>query len=91
MMIEKVIVNNSSKETTDEQVLRMLAALEKQFNTGPIIGEVREPLLFALRNLMIRDMILESMGMNVHQREKIFFATEAAFDERDKKIIAERN
>lgn len=68
--IERVIGHG---KTINEKIENMLEAIENQFSTGPIIGEKRDIILHLLRNLMIRDFILEcEFGLSLEQRENLF-------------------
>lgn len=89
MEVDKVILTTKNK-TSDEINDDMIGMFEKNFNTGPIIGEARECLSHAVNNLYIRDLCLEALGFDEVKREEMFRATTAMIDERNANILALR-
>ena len=87
---KKIIVEGSAAMTSIEKDLAMLKGLEQMMGTGPIIGEAREVIIQLSRNIMVRDLLLDSMGMSVETREHIFKVINDGLDARDAKILAER-
>lgn len=90
MNVEKIILEGQDNLTAEEKDMRMLKVIEKQMGTGPIIGEAREVLLTMSRNILVRDLLLDSLGVTVEKREGIFHTINDMLAERDKKIIADR-
>jgi hypothetical protein len=79
------------KKTSTEICLDLLAALEKQFETGPIIGESREVIVHLLRGLYHRDMLLEhKFGLTAALRTIDLYEIARAFDARDFNILNAR-
>lgn len=87
--IKKLIIDQAGK-TSMERDLAMLSLIEKSMGTGPIIGEAREVLLTMSRNIMVRDLLLDSMGCPVDKRESIFHMINNMLDEQDKDILEAR-
>lgn len=90
MQVDRIVLNDQNKLTSDERDLQMLKAIEKQLGTGPIIGEAREVVLTMSRNIMIRDLVLDSMNVPVEVREKMFRYANEYLAEQDKKILEKR-
>lgn len=90
MEMNRIVLNNVDKLTSDEKDLLMLSALEKEFNTGPIIGEARALILRLSRNIQIRDLLMSVSGLDDNRREELFLAVTKMMDERDAEILAER-
>lgn len=87
----RVVIEDHGKEmTTDERALAMVAGLEKELNTGPIIGEAREALIQMSHNLLARDLLLDAMGVDVNKREQIFADVMRIARERDAEILKKR-
>ncbi len=90
MNVERIILSGQDKLTSEEKDFQLLHEIEKQLGTGPIISEAREALLFMSRNLQVRDMLLDAMGLTTELREKYFIEINSMLDLRDQKILAER-
>lgn len=88
--VKKIIIQDQNNLTSDERDVQMLEAAQKMFNTGPIIGEAREVLLYFSRNLMVRDLLLDSMGMDAKAREKMFLEVTKEIEAKDKEILEKR-
>ena len=89
--VHKVVVDHDVDTLSNEKCLKMLKEMEKQFNTGPIIGEARELLLNLIHNLYQRDLVLDAMGMSVKKREEIFKEVCKMEEVRDNEIKEKRN
>jgi len=90
MRVEKIILEADSETTSDERDLMMLNKIEEMLGTGPIIGEGREVILNLSRNLMIRDLILTSLGVPEDAKEELFRKANEIMREKDAKILKER-
>lgn len=88
--VEKIILNDQSNLTSDEKDMQMLKLMETRLNTGPIIGEARDVLLQLSRNLLVRDLYLDVLGISVDQRQDIFNSINKALAKRDKEILKAR-
>lgn len=89
MNFEKIIIQQNNRTSTERDE-DMLKALEKHMNTGPIIGEAKEVILQLSRNIMIRDYLLEAMGVPVDTRETMFNQVSKMLDDQDAEILAKR-
>lgn len=90
MDIKKIILEGQDKLTSDEKDEQMVDAISKLLNTGPIIGDSRDALLHMSRNIMVRDLLLDAMGMPVEYREKMFVTINGMLEARDKEILDAR-
>lgn len=90
MEVNKIVLRDQGKKTSEERDADMLRAVEKNLGTGPIIGEAREVLLSMSRNIMVRDLLLDAIGVTVERREQFFRDINKMMAEQDKKILAER-
>lgn len=87
----KIIIGDDGHEmTTTERALAMIRAMEKQFHTGPIIGEARELLVQMSHNILARDLLLDVIGIDVDQREKVFKEVMDCAQKRDIEILEKR-
>lgn len=84
------IIVEAEGKTSEEKNLALLHALEKQFKTGPIIGEARELILHLSDNLLVRDLLLSSMGFTDKKREQAFFQISEYLIKKDEEIMAAR-
>lgn len=90
MEVVKIVVENNQDLTSHEKNLQMMKLVEKQLNTGPIIGEAKEVVLFLLRNLLVRDHIISALGLHDDKKESLFVFTEEYLDKNDKEILEKR-
>jgi hypothetical protein len=89
MNIEKIIIPQKNR-TSSERDEDMLKSIQKHMNTGPIIGEAREVILTLSRNIMVRDYLLQGMGVSIESREKWFNEINVMLDEQDAEILKAR-
>ena len=87
----KIIIQNSDEKTSEERNLELISSIEKQFNTGPIIGEAREVLYFMAENLMVRDLMLHMAGVTDAKKISMFSIVLTQIKKRDEDILKERN
>lgn len=87
---ESVVLNSDANMTSRERDLMMIKSLEEKFKTGPIIGDAYEVILQLSRNIQVRDVLLQMMGMPVGERERMFQIVNDAMDARDQTILDER-
>lgn len=90
MEVLKIVMKNDQRLTSHERIFQMLKVVEKQLNTGPIIGEAREVVLFLIRNLLVRDQIISALGVTNEKKEELFIFTEEYLDQTDKEVLEER-
>ena len=86
----KIIIDCTGKLTSDEKDLALVRAMEKQFNTGPIIGEAFELLIHMSRNLQARDLLLSAMGVDDDKKEKMFVEVMKLAEKYDDEILEKR-
>lgn len=90
MNVTKVLIPSDSNTTSMESHEKMLKSLERTFDTGPIIGESREVIFSLMRNLYIRDLLLDAMNITEEKRLELFLNVEKVIDEKDKEIMLKR-
>ena len=79
------------QKTKSENVLALIKSLEGEFNTGPIIGEAKELLFYMAENILVRDFILATMGVNEEIKEKLFLTALDVFQARDDQLLKTRS
>ena len=90
LQVDQVIVQVSGEETSRERWTKMLHAMEKQFKTGPIIGESKELLIYLISNLEVRDLILSGFGISDEEKAGIFEHAMVEMKKQDEEIKAKR-
>ncbi len=90
MPVEQITIHDQEGSTNDEMDIALLQGMEKLFETGPIIGEAREVLLHMARNIRVRDLILDSMNVELEQRKEMFEFVGMKLIEMDKDILKKR-
>ncbi len=89
MSMDKIEIKVRGK-TSEESNLQLISSFEKQFNTGPIIGEAKELLFQMANNIFIRDILFDSMGVDIKEREHRFKTVQALIEEKDEEILKKR-
>ena len=69
LKIDRITIDVNNILTSTEQNELLLKSLEENLNTGPIIGEARDVILHLANNLFVRDLYLDSIGLDVKKRE----------------------
>ena len=82
--------NSNGPLTAHEKDILLLERVEKLMNTGPIIGEGRDILLSLSRNLAVRDIYLDSMGLDIKKRQMVFKSIIKMMDKNDEEILKQR-
>ena len=92
METKKIIIEekDGQRMTSVERDQMLVRQVEKVMNTGPIIGEAKEIIEALSRNLVVRDLMLDLMGVDVNAREKAFVLVTGAMEKRDAEILKER-
>lgn len=89
-MASAVLIVSGKDKTLEERNNEMIKLMEDHFKTGPIIGEARELLEYMSTNIYVRDLILDSFGMDEHKRKSYFDSVMKLIEEKDEEILAAR-
>lgn len=87
--MQEIIIEGDNL-TSDEKDDLFVKRVEKNLGTGPIIGEAYEILRQLSRNLMIRDLLLDAMGVSIENRKAMFKKVNSMLKEKDREILAKR-
>lgn len=88
--LKKIIIEDFNNKTSEEKHLDLIKQMEIQFNTGPIIGEAREVLYYMSQNLMVRDLLLNAMGVSDERKAELFIEVTEMIESKDKEILEAR-
>lgn len=86
-----MLIAPSNKDLTSGEMHQIvLKSLEKEFGTGPLIGEGREVILTLLENLYTRDITLDVMGVTLERRKEMFLKVAEITKKNDAETLARR-
>lgn len=89
--ITKLVINDSDTSTVSEQITAMIKELEKQFKTGPIIGDSLEVIRELCRNIMVKDLILSGFNLSSDKVFTIYQTALSIMEEKDIRVLEARN